>query len=99
MTSIRPGTRRTVSSQKGRTDEGRHRRTGSCPPEAGLQEKEYAAARTGSLCDWPVSSSPPISTAWSWAEQAGLPEYYDEDLAEVTIPLDPLLTPQQNAAK
>ena len=25
--------------------------------------------------------------------------YYDEDLAEVTIPLDPLLTPQQNAAK
>ena len=25
--------------------------------------------------------------------------YYDENLAEVTIPLDPLLTPQQNAAK
>ena len=25
--------------------------------------------------------------------------YYDEDLAEITIPLDPLLTPQQNAAK
>lgn len=65
-----------------------------------LQEKEYAAARDRE----PLRLAGELITANLYRMERGesklvCQNYYDEDLAEVTIPLDPLLTPQQNAAK
>ena len=65
-----------------------------------LQEKEYAAAQDRE----PLRLAGELITANLYRMERGQSKlvcqnYYDEDLAEVTIPLDPLLTPQQNAAK
>lgn len=74
-------------------------RTG-CGANWPCRRKTTLPPRSGTLCGCPGTSSPPTSTAWSGGRaRLVCQNYYDEDLAEVTIPLDPLLTPQQNAAK
>ena len=65
-----------------------------------LQEKDYAATQERDA----LRLSGDLITANLYRMERGesklvCQNYYDEDLAEVTIPLDPLLTPQQNAAK
>ena len=65
-----------------------------------LQEKDYAATQERDA----LRLSGDLITANLYRMERGQSKlvcqnYYDEDLAEVTIPLDPLLTPQQNAAK
>ena len=65
-----------------------------------LQEKDYAATQERDS----LRLSGDLITANLYRMERGerklvCQNYYDEDLAEVTIPLDPLLTPQQNAAK
>ena len=64
------------------------------------QEKELAATRDRER----LRISGELITANLYRMERGQSKlvcqnYYDENLAEVTIPLDPLLTPQQNAAK
>lgn len=65
-----------------------------------LQEKDYAATQERDA----LRLSGDLITANLYRMERGARKlvcqnYYDENLAEVTIPLDPLLTPQQNAAK
>ena len=65
-----------------------------------LQEKDYAATQERDA----LRLSGDLITANLYRMERGVRKlvcqnYYDENLAEVTIPLDPLLTPQQNAAK
>ena len=65
-----------------------------------LQEKDYAATQERDA----LRLSGDLITANLYRMERGerklvCQNYYDENLAEVTIPLDPLLTPQQNAAK
>ncbi len=65
-----------------------------------LQEKDYAATQERDA----LRLSGDLITANLYRMERGQSKlvcqnYYDENLAEVTIPLDPLLTPQQNAAK
>ena len=65
-----------------------------------LQEKDYAATQERDA----LRLSGDLITAILYRMERGARKlvcqnYYDETLAEVTIPLDPLLTPQQNAAK
>ena len=65
-----------------------------------LQEKDYAATQERDA----LRLSGDLITANFYRMERGesklvCQNYYDENLAEVTIPLDPLLTPQQNAAK
>lgn len=65
-----------------------------------MQEKDYAATQERDA----LRLSGDLITANLYRMERGQSKlvcqnYYDEDLAEVTIPLDPLLTPQQNAAK
>ena len=65
-----------------------------------LQEKDYAATQERDA----LRLSGDLITTNLYRMERGQSKlvcqnYYDEDLAEVTIPLDPLLTPQQNAAK
>ena len=65
-----------------------------------LQEKDYAATQERDT----LRLSGDLITANLYRMERGerklvCQNYYDENLAEVTIPLDPLLTPQQNAAK
>ena len=65
-----------------------------------LQEKDYASTQERDA----LRLSGDLITANLYRMERGQSKlvcqnYYDEDLAEVTIPLDPLLTPQQNAAK
>ena len=65
-----------------------------------LQEEDYAATQERDA----LRLSGDLITANLYRMERGARKlvcqnYYDENLAEVTIPLDPLLTPQQNAAK
>ena len=65
-----------------------------------LQEKDYASTQERDA----LRLSGDLITTNLYRMERGQSKlvcqnYYDEDLAEVTIPLDPLLTPQQNAAK
>ena len=65
-----------------------------------MQEKDYAATQERDA----LRLSGDLITANLYRMERGQSKlvcqnYYDENLAEVTIPLDPLLTPQQNAAK
>ena len=65
-----------------------------------LQEKDYAATQERDA----LRLSGELITANLYRMERGqsrlvCQNYYDENLPEVTIPLDPLLTPQQNAAK
>lgn len=65
-----------------------------------LQEKDYAATQERDS----LRLSGDLITANLYRMERGQSKlvcqnYYDEHLAEITIPLDPLLTPQQNAAK
>ena len=65
-----------------------------------LQEKDYAATQERDA----LRLSGDLITANLYRMERGARKlvcqnYYDENLAEVTIPLDSLLTPQQNAAK
>ena len=65
-----------------------------------LQEKDYAATQERDA----LRLSGDLITANLYRMERGerklvCQNYYDENLAEVTIQLDPLLTPQQNAAK
>ena len=65
-----------------------------------MQEKDYAATQNRDQ----LRIYGDLITANLYRMERGQSKlvcqnYYDEDLAEVTIPLDPLLTPQQNAAK
>ena len=65
-----------------------------------LQEKDYAATQERDA----LRLSGDLITANLYRMEHGQSKlvcqnYYDENLAEVMIPLDPLLTPQQNAAK
>ena len=65
-----------------------------------LQEKDYAATQERDA----LRLSGDLITANLYRMERGQSKltcqnYYDENLAEVTIPLNPLLTPQQNAAK
>lgn len=65
-----------------------------------LQEKDYAATQERDA----LRLSGDLITANLYRMERGVRKlvcqnYYDENLAEATIPLDPLLTPQQNAAK
>lgn len=65
-----------------------------------LQEKDYAATQERDA----LRLSGDLITANLYRMERGQSKlvcqnYYDENLAEVTIPLDPLLAPQQNAAK
>ena len=65
-----------------------------------LQEKDYAATQERDA----LRLKGDLITANLYRMERGARKlvcqnYYDENLAEVTIPLDPLLTPQQNAAK
>ena len=65
-----------------------------------LQEKDYAATQERDA----LRLSGDLITANLYRMERGerklvCQNYYDENMAEVTIQLDPLLTPQQNAAK
>ena len=65
-----------------------------------IQEKDYAATQERDA----LRLKGDLITANLYRMERGARKlvcqnYYDENLAEVTIPLDPLLTPQQNAAK
>ena len=65
-----------------------------------LQEKDYAATQERDA----LRLSGDLITANLYRMERGASKltcqnYYDENLADITIPLDPLLTPQQNAAK
>ncbi len=65
-----------------------------------LQEKDYAATQERDA----LRLSGDLITANLYQMERGQSKltcqnYYDENLAEITIPLDPQLTPQQNAAK
>lgn len=66
----------------------------------GMLEKEYAAAQdrdTLRLCGDLITAN--LYRMERGAARLTAQNYYDENGAEIDIPLDPLLTPQQNAAK
>ena len=66
----------------------------------GMLEKEYAAAQdrdTLRLCGDLITAN--LYRMERGAARLTAQNYYDESGAEIDIPLDPLLTPQQNAAK
>ena len=66
----------------------------------GMLEKEYAAAQDRDalrLCGDLITAN--LYRMERGAARLTAQNYYDENGAEIDIPLDPLLTPQQNAAK
>ena len=66
----------------------------------GMLEKEYAAAQdrdTLRLCGDLITAN--LYRMERGAARLTAQNYYDESGAEIDVPLDPLLTPQQNAAK
>ena len=66
----------------------------------GMLEKEYAAAQdrdTLRLCGDLITAN--LYRMERGATRLTAQNYYDENGVEIDIPLDPLLTPQQNAAK
>lgn len=65
-----------------------------------MQEKDYAATQSRDqlrICGDLITSN--FYRMERGQSKLVCENYYDEDCAEITIPLDPLLTPQQNAAK
>ena len=65
-----------------------------------MQEKDYAATQNRDqlrICGDPITSN--LYRMERGQTKLVCENYYDENCAETTIQLDPLLTPQQNAAK
>ena len=65
-----------------------------------LQEKDYAATQNRDhlrICGDLITAN--LYRMERGQTKLTCENYYDETCAEITIPLDPLLTPQQNAAK
>ena len=65
-----------------------------------MQEKDYAATQDRDqlrICGDLITSN--LYRMERGQRQLRCENFYDENCAEITIPLDPLLTPQQNAAK
>ena len=65
-----------------------------------MQEKDYAATQNRDelrICGDLITSN--LYRMERGQTKLTCENYYDENCAEITIPLDPLLTPQQNAAK
>ena len=65
-----------------------------------MQEKDYAATQNRDqlrICGDLITSN--LYRMERGQSKLTCENFYDENCAEITIPLDPLLTPQQNAAK
>ena len=65
-----------------------------------MQEKDYAATQNRDelrICGDLITSN--LYRMERGQTKLTCENFYDENCAQITIPLDPLLTPQQNAAK